>query len=70
MESQDSIFHLNFAVTLFNHGDVAEARKRFKLFEELFQAENGETPDPDSGVDPDVLEMRGLLGKMLREGGA
>ena len=26
----DHMFHLNFAITLFNHGDVAEARHFFQ----------------------------------------
>ena len=34
MES-DHMFHLNFAITLFNHGDLKEAKRQFLLFDEL-----------------------------------
>jgi len=60
MESNDHIFHLNFAITLFNHGDAEEAKKQFALFEECFGSEQQED------VDQEVLEMRNLLQNMLK----
>ena len=38
MES-DHMFHLNFAITLFNHGDLKEAKRQFLLFDELSAGE-------------------------------
>lgn len=60
MES-DHMFHLNFAVTLFNHGDTAAAKTQFVQFETLFTALDEETRNSD----PDVLEQRQMLSKLL-----
>merc|ERR1712048_592536 len=50
MEYSDHIFHLNFSITLFNHGDVEEAKKQFQLFEECFAQDQDE-----DNVDQEVL---------------
>lgn len=39
IEYRDSLHHLNFAITLFNHGDLQEAKRQFELFEECFAAD-------------------------------
>merc|ERR1711964_904113 len=32
----DHLFHLNYAITLYNHGDITKARNHFVKFESLF----------------------------------
>ncbi|CAJ1419856.1 unnamed protein product [Effrenium voratum] len=53
----DHMFHLNFAITLFNHGDVAEAKRQFDLFNDSFQLLDEEQRNSD----PEVNEQRQLL---------
>ena len=69
MEYSDHIFHLNFAITLFNHGDLEEARKQFRLFSGLFAENGGEGDEGGEGAgggqDADVVEMKGVLGSLL-----
>eukprot|EP00913_Durusdinium_trenchii_P000897 g834.t1 len=46
----DHMFHLNFAITLFNHGELAEAKRQFVLFNDLFQQldEEQRNSDPEA----------------------
>lgn len=60
MES-DHLFHLNYAVTLLNHGEVDRARGQFEEFERLFN----ELDDETKGSDPDVLTQRNLVSRAL-----
>lgn len=60
MES-DHMFHLNFAITLFNHGDAAEAKRQFGLFSDLF----AQLDDDQKNADPEVNEQRQNLGRLL-----
>lgn len=56
METQDPIFQLNFAITLFNHGDLAEAKKQFLMMKENLNEEE---------ADAEVLEMKATLEQLL-----
>ena len=60
MES-DHMFHLNFAITLFNHGDLKEAKRQFLLFDELFS----QLDDDARNADPEVSEQREILVSVL-----
>merc|ERR1719261_946978 len=60
MES-DHMFHLNFAITLFNHGDSAEAKRQFILFSDLY----AQLDDEQRNSDPEVNEQRSLLEQVL-----
>jgi len=60
MES-DHMFHLNFAITLFNHGDTTEAKKQFTQFDELFQ----KLDDERKNEEQEVAEQRNLLARVL-----
>lgn len=60
IEAVDPVFHLNYAVTLFNHGDLDTARERFKVHDELYADQAAdETPDKE------VEEMRQTLQQLL-----
>ena len=54
----------DFAITLFNHGDTEEAKKQFRLFDELFTAESEENDD-DGQQDQEIVEMKGVLQNLL-----
>jgi len=56
MES-DHLFHLNYAITLYNHDEKARAKTQFQEFERLFQELDEETRN----ADPEVLEQRQAL---------
>jgi len=58
----DHLHHLNFAITLFNHGDLAEAKRQFSLFNDLFAA----LDDDQRSSDLEVNEQRQLLAKVLK----
>merc|ERR1712093_635768 len=60
MES-DHMFHLNFAITLFNHGDAAEAKRQFLLFDDLYSQLDEEQRTNDS----EVTEQRNVLQQLL-----
>merc|ERR1712025_827427 len=62
MES-DHLFHLNFAITLFNNGDKRRSKNHFKEFDRLFQALDDDTKN----ADPEVPEKRKALMKVLFE---
>jgi len=55
------MFHLNFAITLFNHGDLTEAKRQFLLFDELY----AQLDDDARTADPDVVEQRQVLAGLL-----
>ena len=57
------MFHLNFAITLFNHGDLDEARRQFELFEECFAADQADSEDPP---DQEVLDTKNMLEALLK----
>jgi len=61
MES-DHLFHLNYAITLCNHDQNAEATKHFEIAKELF---NGLDED-SKNADPDVIKRIEALGRVLK----
>lgn len=63
MES-DHMFHLNFSITLFNHGDLTEARRQFMLFEDLYS----QLDDEQRMADPEVIDQRQMLKHVLSGG--
>lgn len=65
MES-DHLFHLNFAITLFNNSEHQRSKNHFKEFDRLFQALDDETKN----ADPEVLEKRKKLMQVLEITGA
>merc|ERR1719263_1327781 len=58
----DHMFHLNFAITLFNHGDTAEAKRQFTLFNDLFL----QLDDEQKSSDPDVNDQNNFLASVLK----
>ena len=60
MDPSDAGFHLNFAITLFNHGDLDEARKQFQLFEEWHQPSE-ENQEQDAELNEVKTVLEGLL---------
>ncbi|CAD7966882.1 unnamed protein product [Amoebophrya sp. A25] len=54
LEGSDHIFQLNFAITLFNHGDLVEAKKQFQLCK-----------DSDEDADQEVVDMKATLEQLL-----
>merc|ERR1712093_581500 len=60
MES-DHMFHLNFAITLFNRGDAVEAKRQFLLFDDLYSQLDEEQRSSDS----EVAEQRTVLQHLL-----
>lgn len=60
MES-DQMFHLNFAITLFNHGDTTEAKRQYMLFNDLYSQLDEEAKN----VDPEVVEQSKVLNRIL-----
>lgn len=56
MES-DHIFEINYAITLYNKGELEKSKKHFSEFERLFNALDEESKN----ADPDVLEKRQVL---------
>ena len=68
MEENDHVFHLNFSITLFNHGDVAESRRRFAIFEELFERQQNAQNNDDQEQDQDVLQMKEEMENLLKYG--
>mmetsp|Transcript_2780 Transcript_2780/g.7462 ORF Transcript_2780/g.7462 Transcript_2780/m.7462 type:complete len:425 (-) Transcript_2780:255-1529(-) len=65
MES-DHMFHLNFSITLFNHGDAAEAKRQFTLFNDLYS----QLDEEQRNSDPEVNEQRQLLTRVLLGSGS
>merc|ERR1712100_554141 len=61
----DHMFHLNFAITLFNHGDVGEAKRQFLLFDDIYSQLDEEQRTGDS----DIAEQRQVLSQLLMAGG-
>lgn len=58
---RDHLFHLNYAITLYNNDEMERAKVEFDRFEEIF-----ETLDDDTrNADPDVLEQRQTLLNVL-----
>merc|ERR1712232_354181 len=60
MES-DHMFHLNFAIALFNHGDTEMAKQHFQEFETYFSELDEETRQSDQ----DILEVREKLKELF-----
>jgi Bardet-Biedl syndrome 4 protein len=60
MES-DHMFELNYAITLYNHDEIEEARHHLIQFEKLFQ----ELEEEERESDPTVLEARQRLSAAL-----
>ena len=57
----DHLFELNYAITLFNHGDAAAARTHFQSFEKLWQ----EVDEEGRAAEREVEMTRKVLGKAL-----
>lgn len=47
---EDHMNHLNFAITLFNHGEVDKAREHFLKFKELFESVDQQDVEHDVEV--------------------
>jgi len=62
LDPDDHLFHLNFAITLFNNEEVERAHHHFVRFEKVFQELDPELRD----ADPDVLNQRSVLSKALQ----
>jgi len=57
----DHIFEINYAITLYNKGELEKSKKHFSEFERLFNALDEESKN----ADPDVLEKRQQLLSVL-----
>ena len=57
----DHLFHLNYAITLYNNEEIDRARDHFEKFEQLFK----ELDEDVKGSDSEVLEQRQALGGAL-----
>lgn len=57
----DYMFELNYAITLYNHDEIEEARRHLIQFEKLFQ----ELDEEDRANDPTVLETSQKLSDAL-----
>lgn len=55
------MFELNYAITLYNNGEIDAARHHFLEFERLFQGLDESTKNSDR----DVLEARQSLTQLL-----
>lgn len=55
------MFHLNYAITLYNNDEMERAKIQFDRFEEIFEALDEETRQ----ADPEVLEQRQSLLNVL-----
>lgn len=53
----DHIFEINYAITLYNRGDLEKSKKHFSDFEKLFSAMDEESKNADT----EVLEKRQQL---------
>ncbi|DBA04908.1 TPA: hypothetical protein N0F65_006910 [Lagenidium giganteum] len=60
---RDHLFHLNFAITLYNNDEMERAKVQFDRFEELFEALDEEARN----ADPEVIEQRQTLLNVLCE---
>lgn len=54
---RDHLFHLNYAITLYNNDEMERAKVQFDRFEEIFEALDEETRN----ADPEVQEQRQTL---------
>jgi len=63
MES-DHLFHLNYAITLYNNDEEQASRQQFQLFSQLFNELDAEAKN----MDPEVMEQQRLLGDALQMG--
>jgi len=61
----DHLFHLNYAITLYNHDKNQEALKHFTIAKELF----GGLDDDSKNADADVVSKMDLLGRVLGQQG-
>lgn len=57
----DHIFEINYAITLYNKGELEKSKKHFSEFERLFNTLDEESKN----ADPDVLEKRQQLLSVL-----
>jgi len=61
MES-DHLFHLNYAITLYNHDQVGEASKHLKTAQEIFNELDEETKNADEDVVSKMTMLSRILG--------
>jgi rubrerythrin len=54
---KDHVYEINYAITLYNRGDLEKSKQHLNEFERLFTALDEETKNSDS----DVLEKRQQL---------
>lgn len=57
------MFHLNYAITLYNNDEMERAKVQFDRFEELFEVLDEEAKN----ADPEVLEQRQTLLQVLMD---
>lgn len=57
----DHLFHLNYAITLYNNDEMERAKVQFDRFEEIFEA----LDDEAKNADQEVLEQRQSLLNVL-----
>ena len=62
----DHLFHLNYAITLFNNNQVEHAREQFELFERVFR----DLDEESRNSDPEVLENQDVLRRLLSQAGS
>ena len=54
------MIHLNYSVTLYNHGAVKEMSEHFKLFEQLYNEEDAKERD----IFDDITNLRNQLNNL------
>lgn len=57
------MFHLNYAITLYNNDEMERAKVQFDRFEEIFEVLDEEAKN----ADPEVLEQRQTLLQVLMD---
>lgn len=58
---RDHLFHLNYAITLYNNDEMERAKVQFDRFEEIFET----LDDEAKSADQEVLEQRQSLLNVL-----
>ena len=60
MES-DHLFELNYAITLYKHGDSKQCQQHFARFKELWAELDDDVKNADPGVEQQYNQLRKLL---------
>jgi Bardet-Biedl syndrome 4 protein len=61
--ARDHLFHLNYAITLYNNDEMERAKIQFDRFEEIYETLDEEAKNSD----PEVNEQRHTLLNVLKE---